>query len=99
MGVASAQPVLAGSRTGDEVRGKPRLDLLGNDAGGAVLRVAQRAYPRAALLGAGNVVGIAGERLSGDDGFVGRDVGQGVIGVDAVILDVGPAAVDVDDDL
>ena len=73
--------------------------LLRDHLGGAVLGVALAARAGEALLLAGNVEGHARECPSGEHRLAGREIGQRVGGVDAVVLDLGPRAGDVDDHL
>ena len=73
-------------RPRDEIRRQARADVVRDHLGGAVLGVAQAAVAGEALLLAGNVVGHAREGLPADDRLAGRDLGQRVGGVDAVVL-------------
>src|SRR6202163_1665488 len=86
------------SGSGDEIRGETRLDVDGDQLGGAVLAVAQPARPRKPLRLARNIIGHARKRIAGEDGRAGLQLHQAVIDREAVILDIGTAAVDVDDD-
>ena len=70
---------------GAEIRREPRLDVLGNLLGGAVLGVALAAGVGEALRLAGVVVGHAGEGLPGDHRLAGGLLDQRIGGVDAVI--------------
>src|SRR5207302_37068 len=61
------------SGTGDEIRGEPVADRLGDDFSGTVLRVDLGALLGEALLRTGNIVADMGERAVLDHNFAGGD--------------------------
>ena len=77
-----------GYAAGGEIGRQARLDVVGNDLGGAVLGVALAARVGEALLLSGVVVGHAREGLAGHHRFAGRDLDQRIGGVDAELLHV-----------
>src|SRR5581483_5898360 len=87
------------SGTRREIGGQPVADVFGNFLGRAVLCVAQAALAGEALLLAGNIVRDARKGLALRHRFYGRELGQGIDGVDAIIIDVGPCSVDIYNDL
>ena len=87
------------SRTRYEIRRKPRLDIVGDFLGGTVFGVAQPALAREALLLTRDIVRYPCEGLTCDNDSSGREFGQGIRAVDAVVVDVRPCRIDVDDDL
>src|SRR4051812_34539431 len=92
----SSRPMSAGAgmmtalRPGDEIGREPRLDILGDDLGGAGLGVAQAAQLGEALHLARNVIGDAGEGGSGHHRFAGSDFRQPIRSVETEIFQLGP---------
>src|SRR5258708_21208061 len=84
------------SGAGDEERRQPRLDVLRDFLGGTILGVTEGACAREALVAAGDVVGDTRERISGHDRFVGSDLDQIVLRIDADVLAGGQRGVRVD---
>src|ERR1700737_3285007 len=74
------------SGAGDEVRRQPGLDVLRDFLGGTILGVPEGARARETLVAAGDVVGDTRERTAGHDRFVGSDLDQIVLRIDADVL-------------
>jgi hypothetical protein len=87
------------SRTRYEIRRKPRLYIVRDFLGGTVFGVAQAALAREALLLTRDIVRYPCEGLTADNNLSSRKLGQGIRAVDAVVVDVRPRRIDVDDDL
>src|SRR5262249_50303040 len=85
-------------RPSDEIGCKPGPDIVGDDFRRAQLSILQSAHACEPLLLAWNVIGHAGEGLAGHDDLASYDFGQGVSGIDAVILHIRARGVPVDDD-
>ena len=81
------------------MRGQPVPDVFGNFLSSAILCIAKPALAGESLLLAGNIVGHAGEGLTLGHRLAGCNFGQGIDGVDAVIVNVGSRCIDVDDNL
>src|SRR6478609_4531358 len=82
-----------------EERRQAVADLLRDHLGGTVLGVTLAARAGEALLLAGNIEGHARKCPSGEHRLAGLEIDQRVGGVDAIVLDLRPCAVDVDDHL
>src|SRR5882762_2182294 len=74
------------SGPGDKKGCKSRLDIVGDQLGGAIFRIAKPARPGKPLSLPGNVIGHPGKSVGGDHGLAGLDVRQGVVDVEGVIL-------------
>src|SRR5215472_1169048 len=89
---AIAMTMRGSSRPGNEIRRKPRPDIVGDHFRRAQLCVTQSAHAGVALFLAGNVIRDASE------GRAGSHLGQGIGDIDAVVLDIRPRGVAIDDD-
>src|SRR5215831_2268383 len=95
---AVAMTMRGSSRPGNEIRRKPRPDIVSDYFRRAQLCVTQSAHAGVALFLAGNVIRDASEGRAGHHDFAGSDFGQGIGDIDAVILDIRPRGVAIDDD-
>src|ERR1700685_314231 len=73
-------------RSGRKIRGDPGLDVVGDLLRGAVLGIAEGTGAGEALIRARHVVGHAREGSPGHDRFVGRDLDEVELRVDAVVF-------------
>src|SRR5712691_6804964 len=89
--------VTAASGSGNEERGQPGLDVLGDLLGRAILGIVEGALPREALIGTRHVIRHPGEGGAGHDRFVGGDIDQVELRVDAEVLSGRQPRVLVDD--
>src|SRR5260370_1191943 len=85
-------------RAGNEIGRKPQSDIVCDNSCRAQLCVAQSAHAGVPLLLAGDVIRDASEGAASDHDFAGCDFGQGIGRIDAVVLDVRPRGIDIDDD-
>jgi hypothetical protein len=88
----------ASSRPCDEIGCKSRPDIIGDHFRRAELRIPQSAHAGESLLLAWDVVGHAGEGLPGHHDVAGSDFGQRIGRIDAVVLDIRPRGMDIDND-
>ncbi len=102
----STSAALMAVMTPREIMCRPRrtrrvaiADIFGDFLGGTVFGITQTAFAGKSLLLTWNVVGHACEGLSFDNDTSGREFGQRICAVDAVVIDVGTGGVDVDDHL
>src|SRR5215813_284235 len=86
------------SGPGDEIGRESRLDIVGYLLGSTIFSVAETTRPRKSLGLPRNVIGHTGKRGAGDYLLAALDFRQGVVGVEAIILDVRTAAGDIHDD-
>ena len=75
------------------------MDIVRDFLGGTVFGVAQAALAREALLLTRDIVRYPCEGLTCDNNLSGREFGQSIGAVDAVVVDVRSRRIDVDDDL
>src|SRR5712691_940315 len=96
-GAPRGPAVTAASGSGNEERGQPGLDVLGDLLGRAILGIVEGALAGEALIGARHVIGHPGEGGYGHDRFVGGDIDQVELRVDAEVLGGRQTRVLVDD--
>src|SRR5215831_5506851 len=86
------------SGSGYEIGCKARPDIVGYQLGSAIFRFAKGACPGKPLGLTWNVIGYTGKSCTADHRLARLDVIQGIIDVEAIILDIRSAAVDVHND-